>query len=609
MFRFTAFVWEAADSAQSEAAGLLGARLVSSSRDWRRALRREGLQVYCAGQRPGSSTVYSLPQEQGIVVGSLFRRGSAAEAASGRRVLDVRESERILSTQGRELVRSYWGRYIAFLSDPSGRAKWVVKDPTGRMPCFMTTFRGVTVFFSCLQDALRLELLSFTINWSYVATRVAIGEGYADSTALDGVSEVRGGECIEFEGSRIDRHFYWHPRHIVSAEPIEDHAAAARELRSTTKVCAHAWAAFYGNILHRLSGGLDSSVVLGCLRDAPSRPHITCVTHFVEGGISDERPWARLAAQAAGVEHIECPRSARIDFRGLLKAAPDAIPPSGFVPLEVGPAEKPIVLARGVTALMNGDGGDSLFGRYGTRFAVADYVRRHGFRPQLLKVAEDTSLIRDTSVWKILSDSVRNSLVDVGYEGTSTEQIREGRRLVRADAFEAAATRRDRCRHPWFAKDDIPASLAQRMSLLLMDETFYDPYSQPEAADPEPVSPLLSQPVVELCLRIPGYVHIEGGRDRGLARRAFAKDVPREIIARRWKDGVQGFAEEILQNNNDFIRELLLDGILVREKLLDRAALERTLSGLPSKNAPSPGELVDHVVTEAWLRTWDACLD
>ena len=49
-----------------------------------------------------------------------------------------------------------------------------------------------------------------------------------------------------------------------------------------------------------------------------------------------------------------------------------------------------------------------------------------------------------------------------------------------------------------------------------------------DAADPEPeiVSPLYAQPPSSFFLRIPIHVHAEGGRDRGLARRAFAREVP-----------------------------------------------------------------------------------
>jgi hypothetical protein len=54
--------------------------------------------------------------------------------------------------------------------------------------------------------------------------------------------------------------------------------------------------------------------------------------------------------------------------------------------------------------------------------------------------------------------------------------------------------------------------------------------------------------------------------------------------------------------NLDFIRELLLDGLLVQRGYLNRAALERYLTrGSPSDYQYSE-ILQEHVCTESWLR-------
>jgi len=120
----------------------------------------------------------------------------------------------------------------------------------------------------------------------------------------------------------------------------------------------------------------------------------------------------------------------------------------------------------------------------------------------------------------------------------------------------------------------------------------------------DPVFPLLSQPLVELCMRIPSYVHFDQGRDRGLARRAFTNDVPTQLLERTWKDRVQGFPEEILRANIADLRPMLLDGILAKRGYLDRPILESTLSGNAFEVAASVGEILDHVMVEAWLQSW-----
>ena len=104
-------------------------------------------------------------------------------------------------------------------------------------------------------------------------------------------------------------------------------------------------------------------------------------------------------------------------------------------------------------------------------------------------------------------------------------------------------------------------------------------YSSFERTDyPERTLPLLSQPLVELCLRIPTYVLIRSGRDRALARRAFANDLPAEIIARYAKGRADHHSRNILDANLAFVRELLLDGALVQKGLLNRTNLELYLT-------------------------------
>ena len=52
------------------------------------------------------------------------------------------------------------------------------------------------------------------------------------------------------------------------------------------------------------------------------------------------------------------------------------------------------------------------------------------------------------------------------------------------------------------------------------------------------------------------------------------------------------------------MRELLLDGGLVREGIVDRKKLTTALSGKPSKVRQGSAELLHFIAAEAWLRRW-----
>lgn len=139
-----------------------------------------------------------------------------------------------------------------------------------------------------------------------------------------------------------------------------------------------------------------------------------------------------------------------------------------------------------------------------------------------------------------------------------------------------------------------------------MPTEFYDPLGRPD--DPEPVQPLMSQPLIELCLRIPTYVLTNSGWDRAIARRAFRTEVPREILRRRSKGGLEENVQEILMGNLRAARELLLDGHLVSAGLLHRGRVEEALSDRPTRTAATMAEIFDHLATEAWLRRWNRVL-
>ena len=62
---------------------------------------------------------------------------------------------------------------------------------------------------------------------------------------------------------------------------------------------------------------------------------------------------------------------------------------------------------------------------------------------------------------------------------------------------------------------------------------------------------------------------------------------------------------QILKSNLSFVRETLLEGLLVKEGLLDRRRVETALAGEHAEVGTEAKELVAvHLSTEAWLRNW-----
>lgn len=611
MFRYVALIWSSADQRQSEAAQLVERRLRALSSQWREVLSHRGVRVFCADVRSGSLEPHVLKDNAGVVLGTLFELNAnpADEAPARKAVLDTKQVADIVSSHGRRLVTKYWGNYVAVLLDPLTERTWVIKDPTGTLPCFTTAFRGLSIFFSCIADCLDLRLQQFTLNRSYLRDLMSGSSWRPEQNAVHEISRVYGGECVEtrVDGQmrEVSRDLYWSPLSFSeSVDAIENPDQATRALRGTVRACTQAWAGGHESLLHRLSGGLDSSIVVGCLRDAPAKPRMACYTHYHPQGRSDERPWARLAAQHVGCEHVECAIDpADIPLAAALRRPPSVEPVPALGYLQRTTLERKLAAERGATAVFSGDGGDSGFGSEAISHVVADYLRRHGLRPEVFRLASQVALCTGLSGWAVLARSLRGWLTGSGTSAPRKELV-ESCRLVSADIL-ALLHEQTQYVHPWFrSARGVPWATVRRLGALPGVADFYGGSSDVEAFAPEVISPLYSQPAIELFLRIPLYVHFEGGRDRGLARRAFAREVPQPILARLWKDRAPGFHAELVRCNLEFLRELFLDGVLMKEGLLDRAAVESALSTTPSKSAVRPTEILKHLDVEIWARRW-----
>ena len=299
MFRYIALAWDE----QLPSVGPTARRLLlplQASSAWQTAFSRPGLQVFISGAVQGVNEAYPLHAEQGVVLGKLFRLTDLTHVSPRPVVLDARDSDAIVGSGGRALVRDYWGRYVSLLRGPSGQFQ-VLRDPSGTLPCFLMHVEGVTVVFSWLEDVLGFmpALPRPAVNDDAVAAQLVLGELGGHETALRGVIQVLPGEAVPLGGSAEPGTLLWSAIEQAQLSPIEDLTEATQALRHTVRACAQAWASCYDSILFRLSGGVDSSILLSCLAEGLTPARVICVNYHSPGIDSDERRYACLAAARA----------------------------------------------------------------------------------------------------------------------------------------------------------------------------------------------------------------------------------------------------------------------------------------------------------------------
>lgn len=599
MFRYIGIAWDDAQPTSSARARQLC--LDSHARPgWKATLQCAGLHVFTTGTRPGINQAYPLQRDQGVVLGTLFRRRDLRSPPSANVVLTAIDAELILESNGRALVHNFWGRHVAFFQTSAGTT-CVLRDPSGTLPCFLLRHQGVAVIFSWLEDALEL-LANFEyprVDWDALEAHLLLGALGGRETALEGVSQILPGEVIDLGsgGSTL----LWSAVDIARSPAAHSAAEAAHLLRDTVRSCAQSWASCYSTILLRLSGGVDSSILLSCLAPSSTQADVICLNYHSPGSDSDERHYARLAAARVGRDLIERQRQPGFDIRRILKIArtPSPVLYIGWMNAQT---DARVASAHAATALFTGAGGDQLFFEFPRWWPAADYLQLCGMDAGFASAAMDAARLGRVSVWRAvalaMAERIRPDPAVRTAWGQGTLLAKGNRQGTRRQT-----TERPRFVHPSLLHaTGLPIGKHMQTVALMHPLGYYDPFEQ--ASAPEMVNPLLSQPLIELCLGLPTYLLTRGGHGRALARQAFAQDLPPQIATRRSKGGMEEHITQVLLSNLDVARGMLLEGELARRGLIDRPRVEELLSGRPTALAGSISQIHALIGVEAWLARW-----
>jgi asparagine synthase (glutamine-hydrolysing) len=115
--------------------------------------------------------------------------------------------------------------------------------------------------------------------------------------------------------------------------------------------------------------------------------------------------------------------------------------------------------------------------------------------------------------------------------------------------------------------------------------------------------PLLSQPIIEQCLAVPSWQWSEGGQNRAPIRQGYAGRLPRAVIERRSKGAFDGFCARLYDHNRALVQEVLMQGWLARQHILDLNQVEQALAQ-PVPSAQLVMRLLALMDVEAWIMSW-----
>jgi asparagine synthase (glutamine-hydrolysing) len=526
--------------------------------------------------------------ECGVVIGYLFKR------TTGRRV--TRLPREILqspdaSSFATRLTREYWGAYVALLVE--GPHLCVYPDASGLLPVYRwETAEGQ----ACTSDPTLLHTCSVTkasVSWSDLASHLQRPDWRGQRTCLTGIEEVPAGHMTSSTKEGATAVAVWHATQFMPDRETRPFDELAVELRTTAQRVMQAWGSVSGRLLVSASGGVDSSLIAAAL--ATTRLDFACLTIATSDPSGDERVPVRILAKALSVETIE----ARYDPRMVDLTVPVSLGfarPSGKAFMQEVRRQAIEAAGRfGASAVFDGNGGDNLFCYLHSPAPILDRWRNEGLSRGTAATYLDMCRIAQTTL-----PGMARALAMRARRGARPAAWMADRRLLASDVpvCDAPAEIEDLALAVPFKHQ----GKVDHLALLLRTQNFIHSASGP--ADPLQLSPLMSQPLVELCLSIPTWIWCQGGINRALARAAFSQELPAAIVRRVSKAGPDSAMRVIFAQNRALIRDMLLGGLLKANGLLDAVAIEQAIASDPNGEDPIIYRLLDFVEAEAWARSW-----
>jgi asparagine synthase (glutamine-hydrolysing) len=603
MDRFVAMIWDQADANRQAQVNVWSECLRRQSPKWMRVLDAPGLRVISYHHRGDGPVVTPLVGQDGIVIGPLFARG---EEKKGRMLhFDRREGERIVASRGDNLIKNYWGNYVAIWRDADKRRTTVLRDPCGAVPCLMTKQVGVDLLFAHAEDVADLPGLSFAIDWNFLQGFILYDYFITKHTGLMEVKELLAGERLECDPQR-ENAFSWAwngARHAASPD-LQSFDDARDELRSTAEACFSAWGTEYNHIVVSVSGGLDSAILVNLLRRT-SDTRITAI-HYVGLGYEEyEVTLARAAAAKAGIELIEVEQDPnKHDLTSILHAPRIARPSMQMMAVLIDELSKGVANRVGADCFVIGQGGDNLFLQSsGARNVLADYVRLQGFGKHFWSACYNSAILERSSVWKSLRDAIEANLLRKRWR-PFTFLEREEASKFRPLTTDAISTIPDEYKlHPWFTEaGHLPPGKAGHLAFIVALYNYYVRHGRGIGSDI--VYPYFSQPITEWALKTPVFVLAHDGVDRAAQRAAFADLVPESIVRRTSKGGANHYSVQVIEHNANFFRDMIMNGELRSRGWLDNSRVERMTRQDYAVSGGGQTFLKQIAAAEAWLQCW-----
>ena len=279
-----------------------------------------------------------------------------------------------LQQWGRLALHRFNGMFALAWWNAEKRELLLVRDRLGIKPLYYTESNGAFLFASEIRSLLASKRVKREHDPIALADYLRYQTVHTPRTILKEVQLLEPGCWIRLQGEEMQLERWWDAAHEAMAlPPVASRKERTERIREQLKEAVRLRMRADVPLGAFLSGGIDSSAIVGLMQEVSERPISTFSVTFDEGQF-DEGPYSRLIAKRFHTDHHEI-RLTADNFLEQVPAALEAMDhPSGDGPntFVVSAATK----KEGITVALSGLGGDELFAGYPVFTRSHDLVQK-----------------------------------------------------------------------------------------------------------------------------------------------------------------------------------------------------------------------------------------
>lgn len=276
------------------------------------------------------------------------------------------DSEVILAAYSQwsaDCLQHFNGMFAFAIWDRKQQELFVARDRLGVKPLYYYHDGDVFAFSSELRSLLASGLAPARLDAAATCNYLMYQSVCAPLTIVENIFRMLPGECGIFKNGEFTKRLYWQIEHPVETQMSNDPAQVRKQIRRLLTESVERRMVSDVPLGAFLSGGIDSSTVVGLMAECSAQPVNTFSINFAEREF-DESKYSSLIAKRFKTHHTPLLLRAN-DFLETLPealAALDSPSADGFNSYLVAKITK----KAGITVALSGIGGDELFAGYTT---------------------------------------------------------------------------------------------------------------------------------------------------------------------------------------------------------------------------------------------------